>query len=123
MGGERNMTPLTRFITTAVLVAGSVAGAGAADQTVPGQGNANAAALAAQSPLVQSAMHYIVDQAKSINDKQLRHETLDAVNNPQTCVQHRATLTDQQKQAIVNALITAGLVNPQDAANITGGVK
>ena len=117
------MTPLTRFITTAVLVAGSVAGAGAADQTVPGQGNANAAALAAQSPLVQSAMHYIVDQAQRIKDQQLHRETLDAVTNPQTCVQHRAGLTDTHKQQIVYALIAAGLVNPNDAATITGDVQ
>src|SRR5262249_40670135 len=40
-----------------------------------------------------------------------------------TCVQHRAGLTDADKNKILQALITAGLVNSNDGAGFPGGVK
>src|SRR5262249_34513839 len=95
----------------------------AADQTVPGAGNANAAALAHRSPLVRSAFHFLLDQASRPKDAKLRKETLDAIGNPHTCVTHRAKLTDAKKDAIVQPLITQGLLNPTDAAGIQGGAK
>jgi hypothetical protein len=95
----------------------------AADQTVPGAGNANAAALARRSPMVQSAFDFLLDQASRIKDAKLRKETLDAIGNPHTCVTHRAKLTDAQKDAIVQTLITQGLLNPADGAGIQGGAK
>ena len=95
----------------------------AADQTVPGAGNANAAALARRSPMVQSALDFVVDQASRIKDDKLRKETLDAIGNVHTCVMHRSKLTDAKKDAIVQTLITQGLLNPADAAAIQGGVK
>ena len=93
------------------------------DQTKPGAGNAAAVGLARQSPMVQSAYQFVLSQASQIKDDQLRKETLDAVGNPGTCVRHRANLTEAQKDAIVQNLINAGLVNPADAASIQGGVK
>src|SRR5262249_13637538 len=56
-------------------------------------------------------------------DAKLRHETLDAITNPATCVQHRAGLTDSDKNKILQSLITAGLVNVNDATNFPGGLK
>ena len=104
-----------------VAVAGSAAFA--ADQTVPGAGNATAVAIAKQSPMVQSAYEFVLSQAESIRDPFLRHETLDALRNPKTCVTHRANLTDAQKDTIVNALVTQGLLKLSDATNISGGAK
>jgi hypothetical protein len=95
----------------------------AADQTVPGAGNATAAALAHKSPIVQSAFDFLLDQASRIKDSKLHKETLDAIGNPHTCVTHRAKLADATKDAIVQTLINQGLVNPADAAAIQGGVK
>src|SRR5215469_11215470 len=95
----------------------------AADQTVPGAGNANAAALARRSPMVQSAFDFLLDQASRIKDDKLRKETLDAIGNQHTCVTHRAKLTDAKKDAIVQTLIAQGLLNPADAAGIQGGAR
>jgi hypothetical protein len=103
------------------LLAGSTAFAG--DQTVPGAGNPKAVAIAAQSPMVQSAYVFLLSQAGKIEDSKLRHETLDALGNPQTCVSHRANLTSAQKDAIVQTLVTQGLLNLSDGASITGGAK
>jgi len=96
--------------------------AGADDQTKTGAGNAAAIALAKKSPIVSSAYQFLLSQTARITDDKLRKETLDALgDNP--CVRHRANLTDAQKDAIVQTLISQGLVNPADAASIVGGVK
>jgi hypothetical protein len=97
--------------------------AAADDQTLPGAGNATAAALAKKSPMVNSAYDFLLSQARRIKDEKLKKETLDALGNPDTCIQHRKNLTDAQKDAIVQTLITQGLVKPADAASIIGGVK
>jgi hypothetical protein len=101
----------------------AVAPAVADDQTLPGAGNADAAALAKKSPMVRSAYGFLQSQARRIKDDKLRKETLDALGNPDTCIQHRKNLTDAQKDAVVQTLIAQGLVNPPDAASIVGGVK
>jgi hypothetical protein len=106
----------------ALAVFGGVAGV-AADQTVPGAGNPNAVTLAKQSPMVRSAYQFVLSQAGKIRDSNLGEETLDALGNFQTCVTHRAQLTDAQKNTIVQQLITEGLLNPADAAGIQGGAK
>lgn len=97
--------------------------AAAADQTKTGAGNAEAIALAKQSPMVRSAYAFLLSQAARIKDDTLRKETLDALGNPDTCVQHRASLTDAQKTAIVLTLISDKLLNPADATTIQGGAK
>ncbi len=52
----------------------------------------------------------------------LRAATLDVLTNPATCVTHRANLTADQRQAILDQLIAQGLVKPADGASITGGL-
>jgi len=102
------------------LIAASVR---AADQTVVGAGNGLAERIAAGSAFVQSAKEQLLDNAAQIQDQNLRSATLDAINNPNTCVVHREGITDAVKNTIVQNLLNAGLVNPVDAASITGGVK
>jgi len=95
----------------------------AADQTVVGAGNALAEKIAAGSAFVQSAKEQLLDNAAQIQDSSIRSTTLDAINNPNTCIAHRVGVTDAIKNAIVAKLESEGLVNPADAASITGGVK
>ena len=95
----------------------------AQDQTVPGAGNQDAIKLSSQSPLVQSAYQFLISQAGGIDDPELRKQTLDAITNPDTCVQHRAGLTDADKNQILQNLITAGLVNANDGLTFPGGLK
>jgi hypothetical protein len=93
------------------------------DQTKTGAGNSAAIALAKRSPLVRSAYEFLLQQAERIKDNKLRKETLDALGNDATCVQHRASLSDAQKNAILQSLVTQGLLNLADAASIQGGAK
>ena len=95
----------------------------AADQTQVGAGNARAEQIGSQSPLVQSAKRLLIENARQIEDRKLRETTLDAITNPRTCVFHRAQVTDAVKDQIISQLEQASLINPTDAANITGGVK
>src|SRR5262249_35130921 len=78
--------------------------------TDPGAGNGTAAQIARGSRIVQTAMDFLVRQAKSVNDQKLRRETLDVINNPGTCVTHRAGLKDAEKNAILTVLKNHGLV-------------
>jgi hypothetical protein len=95
----------------------------AADQTLPGAGNALAEKIAASSQLVQSAKQTLLDNARQIRNSSIRTTTLDAIANRSTCIAHRVGVNEAKKDAIVQSLISAGLVNPADAAGITGGVK
>jgi hypothetical protein len=95
----------------------------AADQTQIGAGNALAERIGAASPLVQSAKRLLIDNARRIENGRLRETTLDAFNNPRTCIAHRAALTEAGKDAIIQELEEAGLLNPADAASIPGGIK
>jgi hypothetical protein len=95
----------------------------AADQTVVGAGNAAAEDIAAASALVQSAKQTLINNARGIQDRNIRAATLDAINNPSTCVTHRIGVNDAEKDAIVLNLVNAGLINPADAAGIAGGMK
>src|SRR5215475_9422389 len=97
--------------------------AAADDQTKVGAGNAAAIALAKKSPMVKSAYAFLLSQAEKIDDDKLRKETLDALGNRDTCIRHRANLTDAQKTAIVQNLITNSLLNPTDGTNFNGGAK
>ena len=93
------------------------------NQTVPGLGNEKAIALSKRSPIVQSAMQYLISQAESIRDQKLRKETLDVVSNPAMCLEHRAGVTEEKKKAIVNQLIALGLADKRDDAGFPGGLK
>jgi hypothetical protein len=87
-----------------------------------GAGNGNAVALAQKSPAVQTAYNFLISQAQQLQDPSLRAQTLDAISNPSTCVVHRANLTPAQQAAIVQQLLTAGLVDPADNATFPGGL-
>jgi hypothetical protein len=95
----------------------------AGDQTKTGAGNPAAIALAKKSPMVSSSFAFLLSQAARIKDAMLRKETLDALGNPHTCIQHRANVTDAQKSAIVQTLISDSLLNPADSAAIQGGAR
>jgi hypothetical protein len=93
----------------------------AVDQTIPGAGNATAMALVGRSPLVKSALDRIEGQISTITDAGLRAATQDGLFNPDTCVVHRARLTEADKQAIVAELLQQGLLNKTDADAFPGG--
>ena len=98
--------------------------ASAADQTLPGAGNAAALALAQKSPLVQSAMRFLIERAEQIQDRALRSATLDILKNRQTCVMHRRSLaTPQAQDAVIQTLFDQGLINRADAAAFPSGVR
>ena len=97
--------------------------AAADDQTKPGVGNVAAITLAKKSPMVSSAYQFLLEHAERIRDNKLRHETLDVLGNPTTCIRHRENLSEPQKDAIVQTLISQGLVNSTDGATINGGLK
>lgn len=110
----------------AALLAGFAATvpAAAADQTVPGQGNADAVRVADRSPLVRSAHQFLIEQAGKIRQPTLRRETLDILTNTGTCVRHRIGLaSDAAKDAVIAQLTEAGLVKPEDAATFPGGLR
>jgi len=94
----------------------------AINQTIPGAGNPAATSLAQKSPLVQSAQKFLVRQTNQIQTDSLRNATLDAINNPKTCIQHRAGITDSQKQAILEKLQQAGLVVQANDSTFPGGL-
>ena len=95
----------------------------AADQTQLGAGNSRAEQIGGASPLVQSAVQLLEQNARQIDDAQLRFETLDSFLNPNSCIRHRAKVTDAVKNQIITTLVAQNLVNPADAAAITGGLK
>ncbi len=105
----------------AVLLSGVCANA--ADQTQIGAGITRATQIGSASPLVQSAVELLVRNAQQIQDPQLRAVTLDSFLNPNTCIRHRANVNDAVKNQIISTLLAQNLVNPADAAAITGGVK
>ncbi|MEP7041939.1 MAG: hypothetical protein ABI843_02685 [Dokdonella sp.] len=114
-----------RILTTAIILGMAAAmPAWADDQTQPGAGNANAVRLADRSPLVRSASQFLIGQALKIRQSSVRNQTLDALTNTHTCVKHRIGLaTDANKDAVIDQLASAGLVNPADAVNFPGGLR
>ena len=95
----------------------------AQDQSVPGAGNATAIALSSESPMVQSAKEFLLERIKKIDNDTIRAITLDAIANPTTCVTHRAGLKESEKDAILQELIAAGLVDVRDDAAFPNGLK
>jgi hypothetical protein len=92
-----------------------------ADQTVPGAGNADAIKLATSSPLVRTSRRLLAQRVDAIRDTALHAATQQALEDPGYCIAHRADLTDADKDAIVGALIAAGLLDANDAARFPGG--
>lgn len=105
---------LALFVTTAnAQVAGPVA---------PGAGNARAAVIASQSPLVQTAYSFLQGQIARLQNANLRTQTMDAITNPNTCILHRANLKPEDRQAIIAELLAQGLLNKADDATFPGGL-
>ena len=78
--------------------------------------------IAQASPLVREAIRNLTDNTRAIQDEHLRTATLDALTNPQTCVVHRARLTEEDKQRIIQQLVGEHLLNAAEGDAIPGGV-
>jgi len=102
---------------------GAASAVHAADQSIAGAGNADAAAVAGASPLVRSAMRRLELALDTIHDRTLRERTIDALFNTKSCVYHRSELTALKQQAIVDTLQREGLIAPADAAAFPGGAR
>src|SRR5216684_3324257 len=92
-------------------------------QTAPGAGNREAIDLSRKSPIVQSAHKFLITQAGKVRDPKLRKETLDAIANTDTCIQHRAHLTEADKTRVLQDLLNSGFVSAQDDATFPGGLR
>ena len=92
------------------------------NQQVLGAGNTEAIRLAEKSPLVQSAKNFLVNQTQEIKDIKLRKATLDAIDNPTTCIMHRSGLTGSKKQEILKQLLKAALVDAGADKTFLGGL-
>jgi len=95
----------------------------AADQTQVGAGNGRAEQIGLASPLVQSAVELLTDNAQQIENPRIREATLDSFLNPYSCIRQRANVSDAVKNQIIATLTAQNLVNPADAASIAGGLK
>lgn len=95
----------------------------AANQTEIGSGNQSAIQFSQKSPIVQSSLSLLITEAKQIKDSTLRKNTVEAIRNPKSCIQHRANLTEQTKATIIQNLLAAGLVDPKDDTTFPGGLK
>src|SRR5215472_7501947 len=73
--------------------------AGSAENAAPGAGNALAIEISGKSALVRSAKALIDRHIREMQNAQLRTATEDAVDNPTTCVRHRAGLAAATKAA------------------------
>src|SRR5262249_58810688 len=116
-------TPMKRGGVLAIVGLLAACSAQAADQTQIGAGNGRAEQIGQKSPLVQSAIDLLEDNARRIKDAKVRESTLDSFLNPKTCVRHRIGVNDSVKAQMLATLVSQGLVNPADAASITGGLK
>ena len=100
----------------------AVAALGAAENAVPGVGNALAIEISDKSALVRSAKADIDQRIREIKNAQLRTATEDAIDNPATCVRHRSGLDAGAKAAIVRRLTSEGLADPEDDSRFPGGL-
>ena len=96
--------------------------ASAQDQTKPGAGNAAAINLSDKSPLVKSAHQFLLGQAQRIQNSALREQTLEILTNNSLCVEQRIGVDAAKKQALLQKLLDAGLVNPADGSTFPGGL-
>jgi hypothetical protein len=122
---ERSMIPqaLVGSALVACLSLAALPAVGAVDNSQPGAGNAAAAAIAAKSPLVQSAYRLLLAEMKQVKNPALRAATLDAIGNPKTCIAHRVGMDEAKQLAVLDKLKAAGLVDPADDATFPGGLE
>ncbi len=79
------------------------------------------AAEPAISSRVAEAMTQLRAEAGKIHDPKLRQATLDGLQ-PNTCIAHRAGLTDSRKAQIVEWLVAEGLADTADGSQFPGGL-
>jgi hypothetical protein len=89
--------------------------------SAPGVSTSWAVKLSQKSSMVQSAFNLLITRTSAVRDPKLRAETLDAIQNTQTCIHHRANLSEGEKQEIVQTLRSSGLLDPQDEGVFPGG--
>ena len=94
----------------------------AQEQNTIGAGNQQAIELSRKSTVVQRSYRFLLSQAAKIHNPLVRKETEDAIANPKTCIQHRANLTQQDKQRILENLVKAGLIVVEDQTAFPGGL-
>jgi hypothetical protein len=94
-----------------------------AENAAPGAGNALAIEISGKSALVRSAKALIDRRIREMKNAQLRTATEDAVDNPATCVRHRAGVDATAKAAIIERLKSEGLVDPGDEGRFAGGLS
>ena len=109
-------------ITLAVAATLALTSPAFADQLATGPWNASAQTLAESSVLATSALAFIKSELAHIRDPAIRAATEDAVFNAETCIRSRAGLDAAKKQAIVDRLITEGLIDETEAGRIPGGL-
>jgi hypothetical protein len=110
-------------ILALAIVAGSVRAQLLRPQNSPGKGNRRAAENAPKSQMVRSSMDLLVGRVKKIKDPVLRGSTLDIADNAQTCIKHRADLSEREKDAVLAALNASGLLDAHDRDRFPGGWK
>jgi hypothetical protein len=115
-------------VAASVVLSGvlSIAASGAADSAenaAPGAGNALAIEISGKSALVHSAKAFIDRRIREMQNGPLRTATEDAVDNPATCVRHRAGVDAAAKAAIIERLKKEGLVDPEDDSRFAGGLS
>jgi hypothetical protein len=120
---NRHSGAISRVVACVALTLAAVIPAGhAAENSAVGTGNALAIDTSGKSPLVLSAKRYILARVGEIKDEKLRAATLDAIDNPQTCIRHRVGVDHAAKTRIMAALAAEGLVDPEDEAKFPGGL-
>jgi len=92
----------------------------AADQSIPGAGNADALRIASGSKVAVAAQRFNVEVARSIRNSSLRKQTIDALD-PATCVRHRVGVGATEKQVILDNLVAAKFVSASDATGWAAG--
>jgi hypothetical protein len=95
-----------RVAASIVLGVAAIAAGGpgfAAENSTVGAGNALAVNTSDRSALVLSAKNYILVRAGEIGDEKLRGATLDAIDNPKTCIRHRIGLDGAAKTRIMTS--------------------
>ena len=119
---DRDSLAVAAPLALSVLLSIATAGA-AAENAAPGVGNALAIEISGKSALVRSAKAFIDRQIREMQNAQLRTATEDAVDNPATCVHHRAGIDAATKAAIIERLKSEALVDPEDDARFAGGLS
>jgi hypothetical protein len=119
---DRDSLAVAALLALSVLLSIATSSA-AAENAAPGAGNALAIEISGKSALVRSAKELIDRRIREMQNAQLRSATEDAVDNPATCVRHRAGIDAATKAAIIARLKSEGLVDPEDYSRFASGLS